>query len=274
MLDDEFIGGNSTSAIPITFYMKKRQLIGKMSMEIFDVDGNLLTGLPVVSRKGINQVYWSPVKRPPRTPQSDAVPFQMRIALMGGGMRYPSGDYLVRVTRGNEVYEKTLTVYDNPDEPYTAEDRKARQDLQQRGFDLMEDLAYLDRKIKGVRISLAELQSRPGISSRVTKQAGNLSANLEEIRDRLLVTQYGDLRGDTRLREDLGFLYGTVAFYDGRPTRVQTDRMNLLETRVRSMEQEVKNLLEDSLKRLNKALERMDLNRIIPYTREEFESEE
>ena len=222
-------------AIPITFYMKKRQLMGKMTMEIFDMDNNLITELPVVSRKGINQVLWAPVQKPPRAPISEAVPFQMQIAMMGGGMRYPAGEYKVRVTRKDEVFEKLITLYDNPDEPYSAEDRMARRKLQQKGFDLMEDLAYLDRRINDVRRALSEADNIP------------LQISLEKIRERLLVTNYGDLRGDARLREDVGFLYGTISFYDGKPTQVQYDRMDLLETRVRAMESEVDKLLEDSL---------------------------
>ncbi len=98
-LDDEFTGRNPASAIPITFYMKKRHMIGKMTMEIFDMNDTFISELPMVTRKGINQVFWSPVQKPPRTPRSDAVPFQMRIALLGGGMRYSAGDYKVNITK-------------------------------------------------------------------------------------------------------------------------------------------------------------------------------
>jgi len=246
-LDDEFIGRNPSSAIPVTFYMKKRHMIGKMTMEIFNMDDTLISELPMVTRKGINQVFWSPVQKPPKIPKSDAVPFQMRIALLGGGMRYPVGDYKVKVTKGDEIYEKIITVFDNPDEPYSEEDRQARHKLQQRGFDLMEDLAYLDRRINETRKGLTDLESRTGITTGVKKKAAGLQTSLGDVRERLMVTNYGDLRGDTRLREDVGFLYGSIAFYKGRPTGVQHDRMDLLEKRTRAMEQEVEALIEGSI---------------------------
>ncbi len=271
--DDEFTGRNPSMAIPITFYMKKRQLIGKMTMEIFDMDNNLITELPVVSRKGINQVLWAPVQKPPRAPLSEAVPFQMRIAMMGGGMAYPSGDYRVKVTRKEEVFEKVFTLYDNPDEPYSAEDRMARRTLQQKGFDLMEGLAYLDRRINDVRRGLSEADNLPGLTTAMQKKKTALQSSLDEIRERLLVTNYGDLRGDARLREDVGFLYGTISFYEGRPTQVQYDRMDLLETRVRTMEKEVDKLLEDSLKSIHKGLLKSGGDGITITSREDFDAE-
>jgi hypothetical protein len=134
--DDEFSGANPRSAIPVTFYMKKKNLFGNMTMEVFDMEENLLTELPLVTRTGINQVYWVPSQKPPRAPLSDAMPFQMQIAVGGGGMSYPAGDYKVKVSKGDEVFEKVITIYDNPDEPYTAEDRQVKRELQQKVYDL------------------------------------------------------------------------------------------------------------------------------------------
>lgn len=273
-LDDEFTGRNPASGIPITFYMKKRHLIGKMAMEIFDMEGELLTEIPLVTRKGINQVTWIPVRNPPRSPRSEAIPFQMQIALMGGGIEYPAGDYRVKVTRKDEVYEKTITVYVNPDEPYTAEDRSLKRVYQQRTFDLMEDLAYLDRKITEVEKGLERFDRLPGISSAAKHRADTLQSDLGQIRERLMVTQYGDLRGDARLREEIGFLYGTIGFYGGAPTQVQMDRTELLEKRVRAMEQEVEELLSDSLNRINKAMTRAGGDAIALTAREIFDAEQ
>jgi hypothetical protein len=95
---------------------------------------------------------------------------------------------------------------------------------------------------------LSEADYMTGLSAGMQKKTADLQISLESIRERLLVTNYGDLRGDARLREDVGFLYGTISFYEGRPTQVQYDRMDLLEIRVRAMESEVDALLADSLK--------------------------
>lgn len=274
-LDDEFNARNPRSAIPITFFMKKKHLMGKMTMEIFDGEGLLLNEIPLVTRTGINQVYWSPVQKPPRAPISDAMPFHMQIAFMGGGMHYPAGDYKVKVTKGDKVFEKEVQIYDNPDEPYSAKDRQARYELQKRGFDLLEDLAYVDRNINEARAGLEKMKESSEISSSVKEKALEMQVALEDLRDQLLVTQYGDLRGDARLREEVGFLFGTISLYEGKPTQVQYDRMDLLETRVRAMEREVEELLGgNALKSLNKGLSKAGFTEITLTSREAFDAEQ
>ena len=180
---------------------------------------------------------------------------------------------MVKVTRKEEVFEKTITIYDNPDTPYSPEDRLARRSLQQKGFDLMEDLAYLDRRINEVRKGLSDAENLQGLSSAAMEKSTALQTSLESIRERLLVTNYGDLRGDARLREDVGYLYGTISFYEGRPTQVQYDRMDLLEARVRAMEGEVDTLLKASLKSINKDLVKSGEEDIVISSREAFDAE-
>ncbi len=260
-------------AIPITFYMKKKNLFGNMTMEIFDMEDQLLTEIPLVTRTGINQVYWVPAQKPPRAPLSEAMPFQMQIALMGGGMSYPAGDYKVKVTKGEDVFEKVIAIYDNPDEPYTAEDRKIKRELQQQVFELLEQLAYVDRRVTDVKKGLEEVAAQAGISSSVKKKAAALNLSLDDVRERMMVTNYGDLRGDARLREDVGFLYGTIAFYGGRPTQVQMDREVFLEKRVKAMDAEVDQLIGDSLKSINKGLTKAGMEEITFTSREAFDAE-
>jgi len=272
-LDDEFRARNPRSAIPITFYMKKRHLIGKMSMEVFDMDGKRLAEIPLVTRKGINQVYWSPTQKPPRPPISEAIPFQMQIALLGGGMSYPAGEYQLKVTKKDQVFEKNIRIYNNPDLPYTDEEREKKREYQKIGFDLMEDLAYLDRQITEVLKGIEGSTKLSGISSSTQKKADELKISLVSIRERMMVTQYGDLRGDSRLREDVGFLYGTISFYGGRPTQVQMDRMVLLEKGVRAMEKELGQVLEGSLGKINKGITKAGGADIITSTREAFDAE-
>jgi photosystem II stability/assembly factor-like uncharacterized protein len=271
--DDDFTASNPRSSIPVTFYMKKRHLIGKMTMEIFDMEGKLLTEIPLVTRKGINQVRWTPVQKPPRNPVSEAIPFQMQIALMGGGITYPEGDYRVKVTKKDELFETDITVYNNPDLPYTDDERELKRKYQKMGFNLMEDLAYMDRQITDVQKGLKTLESLTGVSASTRKKADELKASLMDVRNRMMVTEYGDLRGDSRLREDVGFLYGTIAFYGGRPTQVQMDRMALLEQRVNSMIEEVNELLKLYLDKINKGISKAGGEAIAVTTRESFDAE-
>ena len=141
------------------------------------------------------------------------------------------------------------------------------------GFNLMEDLAYMDRQITDVQKGLKTLESLTGVSASTRKKADELKASLMDVRNRMMVTEYGDLRGDSRLREDVGFLYGTIAFYGGRPTQVQMDRMALLEQRVNSMIEEVNELLKLYLDKINKGISKAGGEVIAVTTRESFDAE-
>jgi hypothetical protein len=141
------------------------------------------------------------------------------------------------------------------------------------GFELMEDLAYADRQITDVQKGLKTLENLSGVSASTKKKADELNTDLVDVRKRMMVTEYGDLRGDSRLREDVGFLYGTIAFYGGRPTQVQIDRMALLENRVHTMVEEVDELLKANLDKINKGISKAGGEAIAVTTREAFDAE-
>ena len=55
----EFVGANKTRNARIMYYLKKRHIFGKMSMEIQDQQGNTLVELGAGKAKGINIVTWN-----------------------------------------------------------------------------------------------------------------------------------------------------------------------------------------------------------------------
>jgi hypothetical protein len=166
-----------------------------------------------------------------------------------------------------------ITVYNNPDLPYSDEDRALKRTYQKRGFDLLEDLAYVDRKMNDVRTGLGPLGDRSSLPSSLQKKIAALETSMEDVTERLMITDYGDLRGDERLREEVGFLYGVISFYGGRPTQNQMERMDFLEVKVRAMEAEVDDLLSASLKPINKGLAKSGAAEIELTSREAFDQE-
>ncbi|HEC44916.1 MAG TPA: glycosyl hydrolase [Bacteroides sp.] len=270
-LGDEFVGNNPTTAIPITFYMKKRHIFGKMSIEIFDRNDKRISELANVSRKGVNRAYWMPTMKPARTPKTDAIPFQMMFAF--GGPEYLPGIFKVRVTKGKDVFESDIEIHKNPDHPYTQEDLDIRMKTVMKGYGLMEDLAYTDRRINDVLEITDPLEDSPEFKSSAKKKITVMNSELESIKDRMMVRKYGDVRGDSELREDLGFLYGTVRMFPGRPTNSQIRRMDELALKVEDMEKDVDNVFGKYLEGINTQLEKTGLDAIKVTTREEFDAE-
>jgi photosystem II stability/assembly factor-like uncharacterized protein len=282
-LDDEYTGRNPNSAgmtlmgqnfnpaVPVTFYMKKRHIFGKMTIEVFDLEDRRITELASVSRKGINRAYWSPVMKPPRTPKTDAIPFQMYFAMQGPD--YPAGEYKVKVTKGKNVYETTLRVHRNPDSPHSEEDSKIRRETMMKGYRLLENLAYLDRRMNDVIGRTTALMDSAGIKSALKKKMALLNGELESVKDQLMVRKYGDLRGDAELREKIGFLYGTVMMYPGRPTNSQIRRIDDLAAEAAALGKQVDALLNQYLEGINKQLEKSGFAPVQITSRGEFDKE-
>lgn len=269
--DDEFSGNNPRSAIPVTYYMKKRHIFGKMSVEILDMEGNKITELSSVSRKGINRTYWSPVMKPPRFPRTDAIPMFMGFAMQGPD--YPAGKYKVRITKGNDEYETGIEVLRNPDSPYSDDDLAMRRKTAMKGYMLLEDMAYLDQRMNDVLEQVLKLKDEPGLKNALKKKILSLETELEAVKDELMVRKFGDLRGDSELREDVGFLYGTILFYPGRPTNSQIDRMKELSGKVEAMTRKVDGIFDGYLGGIDTWLEKQGKETIRITTREEFDAE-
>ena len=57
--ETQFRGSNPSRAAQIKYYLKKRHTFGKMTMEVQDMDGNVIGELGPGKAKGINIVNWS-----------------------------------------------------------------------------------------------------------------------------------------------------------------------------------------------------------------------
>jgi photosystem II stability/assembly factor-like uncharacterized protein len=271
-LDDEYYGRNPSSAVPITFYMKKRHVFGKMSIEIFDTDDKPIAEFSPVSTKGINKVYWSPYMRLPRIPKTDVMmPTMIRVFMTMP--EYPPGEYKVKIIKGEEVYESTVEVHKNPDLDFPKEEMELRREKMMEGYRLLEDLAYLDRRINDVRGEIPDIPDRIQVSGSLSKKLDALSASLEDVRNRMLVLKPGDLRGEQQLREKVAAVYGSIAYYPGKPTDAQLQRLELLNHEVRAMEAEVDGLLTEHLEDINAALEKAGQEKVKITTRGDFDAE-
>jgi len=242
-----------------------------MSIEIFDTDGERITELASVTRKGVNRAYWTPNMKPPRAPKTEAIPFQMFFAFQGPD--YPAGEYKVKVSKGKEIYESSIRVYNNPDMPHTEEDLALRRKTILQGYQILEDLAYLDQRMNDVIGQTSKMEESPELKSSQKKKITALNSELESVKDRLMVRNYGDLRGDAELREKIGFLYGTVIMYPGSPTNSQIKRMNELGIQAEAMKTEVDGIFSEYLDGLNAQLEKAGLETVTLTTREEFDAE-
>jgi hypothetical protein len=213
--DASFSAGDVDETASITYYLKKRHIVGDSRVEIYDSAGTLISTLNAGKRRGINRVAWPMRMRAPRMPGGSS------LVMSGGSMfgpRMPEGTYTVKLVKGTETYTSSVQLVADPRTNYSADDRALQQKTVRRLYAMMEDFAFLTARVLDLRTQAEK------------KQLAALAAKLDAMHKTLVATREGGwLSGEEQLRERLGMLYGSVNTYDGRPTDSQIAEMENLQ---------------------------------------------
>jgi photosystem II stability/assembly factor-like uncharacterized protein len=265
--DDEFTGDNPSDVCQVTYYLKKRHVFGDMFIEIFDQNDSLIEKLPAGTRKGINRVPWVTLMDPPKVPSS--------VQLLGQALRGPTlppGEYRVRITKGENTYNSQVTLIWDPDSRHSTADRDLRQEKLMKAYNLLEDLAWIDRQITDIRDKSSktkELATKKSLDKRLEVLIVKMNTMHEEI----VPVKVGGITGEERLRERLATIYGGIMGYGGRPTDSQIERLDLLVKSIRDLDARLNQVIGSDLAAVNVALEKEGMEEIILLTRAEFDKE-
>ncbi|RMF82191.1 MAG: glycosyl hydrolase, partial [Nitrospirae bacterium] len=263
--DDEFVGDTPEEAAAITFWQKRRHLFGDLKVEVYGPDGERIATLPAPKRKGLNRVSWPMRLKPPKVPPaSSLIPAFL-------GPRVPEGTYTVKLIKGKDVLEGTVTLVADPRSPHSAEDRKLQQETALALYRDLERLAYTIDTV--IQLRDAARERAEGAPKRLARRLEAYADELEAFRASLVATgEGGMLSGEEKLREKLGELYGAVSGYDGRPTGSQLERKARLERELEAAAARFAGLTGERLADLNRRLERRGLAPLEVQTREAWEA--
>jgi photosystem II stability/assembly factor-like uncharacterized protein len=264
--DDEFVGPSPKEAAQVVYFLKKRHLFGKMDLKIYDTAGNMIQELPAGVRKGINVVYWSIRMKPPKVPVSP----QLEGSSMTGPFVSP-GEYTARLTIDDKVYETKIRILFDPRSQHSIADRRLRQDVIMKCYRLLEGLAYTDRQAKEIRDGARNRMN--GASKTLLKQLKDLAAETDSIHLRIVATKEGKVTGEERLREKVGFIYGSVMGYPGRPTDSQLSGLEELVSRIDKVNASLNAIKEKELVTINRELARAGKQEITVIPEEDFRKE-
>ncbi|HKS23302.1 MAG TPA: glycosyl hydrolase [Thermoanaerobaculia bacterium] len=268
--DGEFAEGGVPEVATITYYLKKRHIVGESKIEVFDEGGKLISSLPAGKRKGINRVQWQMRMRPPRMPGGNSVIFS------GGaffGPRMPAGKYTVKYTKGSETYTQTIELVPDPRATYTAEDRALQQKTVHALYDMVERFTFLTERTINLRDQANERAAK--LSGNDKTQLSALANKADAMVKTLVATREGGwLSGEEELRERLGMLYGGVNFYDGRPTDSQLNEMKVLSQELETKQAAFDAIVAKDLAAANKALNAKKLDAIKLMSQDEWEKKE
>lgn len=234
--ETEFVGANPSRDVQIVYYLSKRHTFGKMTMEILDASGNVVADLAPGKQKGINIVKWSGNMKAPKTATGKTFTF--------GGMTSPrveAGSYMVRITKGSQVYESMITLEYDPNSSYSLADRDQQVVTTMELYNMTEDLAYMVHQLDELTAFIAKDGLDDKKSGKIKDKA--LDA-ISDLKGDLVITTGDNYVGqaENELREDIADLYSTVASYYGRPSAAQLSALEVLKGDFADAEQRFKEL--------------------------------
>jgi photosystem II stability/assembly factor-like uncharacterized protein len=265
--DGNFSGRTLPELARITYYLKKRHIIGDLKLEISDPDGKLVSTINGGKRKGINRVEWAMRGSTPRyAPGTGQIPSFASIV----GPRVLAGTYKVKMIKGKDTYETALKLVYDSRSKVTDADRKVQSDTAWKLHGLVEGLTVLVAQITDARDqSRARAEGLPA-NDALRKKLEALSDELEAQRTALVSTAQGEgISGEEKLREELGMLYGNVNGSEERPTASQLARTGVLAKDLDAARAKYEGSLK-KLTPLNPELEKRKLTPIQPLTEEEW----
>ncbi len=243
-----FVGPNPSSAAQIVYFMDKRHTFGKMVIEVWK-DGALLKTLPAGKSAGINLVEMPTAMDRPKAP-----PSTNRMSLFGSlfGPNLQAGKYDVKVIKGKEEYTSSFTLVNDPESPYTAEDRKAQRATTMQLYDMMEQMAYHHKVLTTLETGLKNIKPDKG---KWQKQTDDFLAAILKLKDHLVASEGdGYVAEEERLYEQISELYGQVSSFPGIPSNSQLKRAANLDAELKKASETLRNITEVQLVAVNARL--------------------
>jgi photosystem II stability/assembly factor-like uncharacterized protein len=268
--DDQFAGDSPQEAAFITYYLKKRHIVGDLKLEVYDKDGTLISTLPGGKRRGINRVAWPMRMAPPRfPPATQLAPFA------NVGPRVTAGTYTVKLIRNKDTFDSRVTLIDDPRSHATPEDRSAQHDMALKLYGMLSRMTMVVESITDLRDQAHARAGALPAGDALRKRVESLEKAMEEQRRALVSTKEGEVvSGEDKLREELGMLYGAVNMADGRPTDSQATRMGVLGKDLESAYEKFQASAGKELPALNAQLQARKLEPITKLTEDAWKAKQ
>ena len=210
--ETQFVGANKTKDAQIKYYLNKRHTFGKMTLEIQDMDGNMVTELGPGKSKGINIVNWGYIRKQPKVAKGKTLSFDGFTS-----PRVPAGTYKVVMNKGKETYEHTFDLVYDEKSLLTEADRKTKNAVTMQLYDMTQQLAYLVYELEEIK----------------AKADPKLAGKLEELKETLVITTGDNYVGsaEPQLREKMTSLYSKVASSYDKPTVSEMENLKVISNR-------------------------------------------
>ena len=232
----EYVGPNPDRNARILYYLKKRPLFGKSSLQIFDASGKQVADLPPSKLKGINVVSWNFRLPPPKVATGKTFTF--------GGFaspRVPAGDYKVVLNIGKERHETTLKLEYDKQSKLSKKERQQLHEMSMELYAMSEELAY---QVYRLDTWMEALQKAPHDKAEYSAPAQQA---LTRIKEKLVVTTGDNYVGaaEPQLREKLAELFSKLVGSFNPPSAAEIANKALLTETMNTELAELENVIAD-----------------------------
>jgi len=214
--ETQFRGQNKSNAVQIKYYLKKRHTFGKMTLEIQDMNGKVMSELGPGKSKGINIVNWNYRIKQPKMAKGKTFSF--------GGFTSPkveAGTYKVVLKKGKDTYEHPFEVIYDPKSTLSAEDRVAKHKATMKMYDMTQELAYMVYELDAIAEKATGLKNK------------KLTSSLTKLKESLVITTGDNYVGsaEPQLREKMSDLYSKIASSYDKPSASELESLSIVEER-------------------------------------------
>ncbi len=247
-LNNQFVGDNPSGNAKISYFLPKRHTFGKMTGEITTLGGELVSKIEVGKNKGINTIEWGFNATAPKVAKGKGF-------AIAPPPYAPAGKYLVKITKGNEVFQHEIEVNYDSTSSFTMTDRLTQQAVTKEVFDMIQDLAYLVYQVDQWDEKALEFISK---NSKPNKMVSGLTKDLTSLRNSLVVTTGDNYVGtaEDQLREKINEIYGTVSSYFGAPSSSELANIRALSNELNNAKKQFKVIQETRIKAFKSLLEK------------------
>ena len=240
--ETQFFGSNSTLNAQIKYILPKRHTFGKMTMEIYDEDGNSVVKLNPGKSKGMNFVSWNYRMKQPKVAKGKTLAF--------GGLTNPrvkEGVYNVVINKGKDSFTKSIYVKADPNTDLSSDEKKLKYETTMKLYNLSEELAYTVYTIDEI---LASDNFKKGVKNK-----------LQTLKESLVITTGDNYVGqaENELREDLLDLFSKISDSYDKPSQNDMDNLKLVVDEYNKLKSDY-----------DKIIKKVDLNKIDLMTFEEY----
>ena len=259
-----YTGDNATEDAVIMYYLKDRVVTGDVRVEIYSPDGKMIHSLPGTKRKGLNKITWDMRIKPPKVAKAVRPDQSGFIAPF-----VTEGTYTIKLVAGTKVVEGTLDLKISPFTSHSIDDIALQHETSMKLYKMQEDLAFMVENIMKVQAETNRLID----SGKVSKSSGKaLFDKLEDLRAQLVSVKEGQITGEEKFMDKLGWVYVTVTYFNGRPTDSHLERTKSFETELQDYQKKADDIYKGYLTKVNSELKSNGAAEIQLLTREVFDS--